>query len=309
MSVQANASSDKAQQILPERPSLAAQNIRLFMQNPGAVAGLVYMVVITLLVILAPLVTPYGFEEIDIRAIRKPPSADHFLGTDNTGRDLYTRILYGGRVSLLIGLSAVIIRTAIGLVMGAISGFFGGAVDFLIQRFVDVMLTIPQIFLLLILVGAYGPSPVVLLVAMGLLGWFPDTRIFRGQVLSIRELDYTLAARSIGRTNWGIVQKHVLPNVMHLVLVNMTLNIGAIIIAEAGLSFLGLGVQQPTPSWGNIIQGGQPGYPHPPVLVVLDPARHRPRPYCHLAQPHRRRPTRHSRPAPAPMIDAPACHQ
>jgi len=254
MSVQANASSDKAQQILPERPSLAAQNIRLFMQNPGAVAGLVYMVVITLLVILAPLVTPYGFEEIDIRAIRKPPSADHFLGTDNTGRDLYTRILYGGRVSLLIGLSAVIIRTAIGLVMGAISGFFGGAVDFLIQRFVDVMLTIPQIFLLLILVGAYGPSPVVLLVAMGLLGWFPDTRIFRGQVLSIRELDYTLAARSIGRTNWGIVQRHVLPNVMHLVLVNMTLNIGAIIIAEAGLSFLGLGVQQPTPSWGNIIQ-------------------------------------------------------
>ncbi len=254
MSVQANASSDKAQQILPERPSLAAQNIRLFMKNPGAVAGFVYMVVITLLVILAPLVTPYGFEEIDIRAIRKPPSADHLLGTDNTGRDLYTRILYGGRVSLLIGLSAVIIRTAIGLVMGAISGFFGGAVDFLIQRFVDIMLTIPQIFLLLIMVGAYGPSPVVLLVAMGLLGWFADTRIFRGQVLSIRELDYTLAARSIGRTNWGIVQRHVLPNVMHLVLVNMTLNIGAIIIAEAGLSFLGLGVQQPTPSWGNIIQ-------------------------------------------------------
>ncbi len=254
MSVQANASSDRAQQILPERPSLAAQNIRLFMQNPGAVAGLVYMVVITLLVVLAPLVTPYGFEEIDIRAIRKPPSVDHLLGTDNTGRDLYTRILYGGRVSLLIGLSAVIIRTAIGLVMGAISGFFGGAVDFLIQRFVDVMLTIPQIFLLLILVGAYGPSPLVLLIGLGLLGWFPDTRIFRGQVLSIRELDYTLAARSIGRSNWGIVQKHVLPNVMHLVLVNMTLNIGAIIIAEAGLSFLGLGVQQPTPSWGNIIQ-------------------------------------------------------
>ncbi|MCY3902659.1 MAG: ABC transporter permease [Caldilineaceae bacterium] len=254
MSVQANASSDRAQQILPERPSLAAQNIRLFMQNPGAVAGLVYMVVITLLVILAPLVTPYDFEEIDIRAIRKPPSVVHLLGTDNTGRDLYTRILYGGRVSLLIGLSAVIIRTAIGLVMGAISGFFGGAVDFLIQRFVDVMLTIPQIFLLLILVGAYGPSPLVLLIGLGLLGWFPDTRIFRGQVLSIRELDYTLAARSIGRSNWGIVQKHVLPNVMHLVLVNMTLNIGAIIIAEAGLSFLGLGVQQPTPSWGNIIQ-------------------------------------------------------
>ncbi len=254
MSAQANASSDKAQQILPERPSLAAQNIRLFLQNPGAVAGLVYMVVITLLVILAPLVTPYGFEEIDIQAIRKPPSADHILGTDNTGRDLYTRILYGGRVSLLIGLSAVVIRTVIGLVMGAISGYFGGTADFLIQRFVDVMLTIPQIFLLLILVGAYGPSPVVLLVAMGLLGWFPDTRIFRGQVLSIRELDYTLAARSIGRTNWGIVQRHVLPNVMHLVLVNMTLNIGAIIIAEAGLSFLGLGVQQPTPSWGNIIQ-------------------------------------------------------
>lgn len=254
MSVQADAATDKAQAILPERPSLAAQNFRLFLQNPGAVAGALFLIVITLLVIFAPFVTPYDYEDIHVEAIRKPPSLDHLLGTDNSGRDLFTRILYGGRVSLLIGLSAVIIRTAIGLVMGAISGFFGGAVDFIIQRFVDVMLTIPQIFLLLILVGSYGPSPLILLIALGLLGWFPDTRIFRGQVLSIRELDYALAARSIGRTNWGIVHRHVLPNVMHLVLVNMTLNIGAIIIAEAGLSFLGLGVQQPTPSWGNIIQ-------------------------------------------------------
>jgi peptide/nickel transport system permease protein len=253
MSVQAKTPSDTAQEILPEKPSLAAQNIRMFMRNPGALGGLVFMVLITLMVIAVPLIVPFSPEEIDVQAIRKPPSVAHLLGTDLTGRDMLTRILHGGRVSLLIGLLAVIIRTVIGLVLGSVSGYFGGAADFLIQRIVDIMMVFPEIFLLLIVVAVFGPTMWTLLIALGLLSWPFDARIFRGQILSIRQLDYILAARSIGRTNWGIIRLHVMPNVMHLVLVNMTLNIGTIIIAEAGLSYLGLGVPPPTASWGNMV--------------------------------------------------------
>lgn len=253
MSVQAATSTDSDHEVPIERPSLAAQNARMFLRNPGAVAGLAFMLVITISVIFAPWVTPFEPQEIDVQAIRKPPSAEHLLGTDLTGRDMLTRILYGGRVSLLIGLLAVILRTVIGLILGAVSGYFGGIADFFIQRVVDILMNFPTIFALLILVGIFGPTPFMLLVGLGLLGWPSDTRIFRGQILSIRELDYILAARAIGTTNWGIIRQHVMPNVMHLVLVNMTLNIGVVIIAEAGLSFLGLGVQPPTPSWGNLL--------------------------------------------------------
>ena len=253
MSVQDKASLDEALAVPLEKSSLAALNTRLFLQNPGAVGGLAFMLLITSAVILAPWIMPYEPQEIDLLAIRKPPSFAHLLGTDLTGRDMLTRILYGGRVSLLIGLLAVIIRTTIGLLLGAVSGYFGGAVDFVIQRVVDIMMVFPTIFLLLILVAAFGPTPLTLLVALGLLSWPFDARIFRGQILSIRELDYILAARSIGTKNWGIIRQHIVPNVMPLVLVNMTLGIGETIIAEAGISFLGLGVQPPTPSWGNMV--------------------------------------------------------
>ena len=253
MSVQDKASMDEAQAVTFEKSSMAALNTRLFLQNPGAVGGFAFMLLITSAVILAPWIMPYEPQEIDLLAIRKPPSVAHLLGTDLTGRDMLTRILYGGRVSLLIGLLAVIIRTTIGLLLGAISGYFGGAVDFVIQRVVDIMMVFPTIFLLLILVAAFGPTPLTLLVALGLLSWPFDARIFRGQILSIRELDYILAARAIGTKNWGIIRQHIVPNVMPLVLVNMTLGIGETIIAEAGISFLGLGVQPPTPSWGNMV--------------------------------------------------------
>ena len=253
MSAQANASTDTAQAVPLKKPSLAAQNARLFLRNPGAVGGLAFMLLIIVSVVLAPWIMPFEPQELDLLAIRKPPSAAHLLGTDLTGRDMLTRILYGGRVSLLIGLLAVIIRTVIGLFLGAVSGYFGGGVDFVIQRVVDIMMVFPTIFLLLILVAVFGPSPLTLLVALGLLSWPFDARIFRGQVLSIRELDYILAARSIGTTTGGIIRQHIVPNGMPLVLVNMTLGIGETIIAEAGISFLGLGVQPPTPSWGNMV--------------------------------------------------------
>ena len=182
MSVQDKASLDEALAVPLEKSSLAALNTRLFLQNPGAVGGLAFMLLITLSVIFAPWIMPFEPQEIDLLAIRKPPSTVHLLGTDLTGRDMLTRILYGGRVSLLIGLLAVIIRTTIGLLLGAVSGYFGGAVDFVIQRVVDIMMVFPTIFLLLILVAAFGPTPLTLLVALGLLSWPFDARIFRGQI-------------------------------------------------------------------------------------------------------------------------------
>ncbi len=253
MSAHNENASDTAQAVTFDRPSLAAQNFRLFLQNPGAVGGVIFMLVITVSAILAPWLTPFEPHEIDVQAIRKPPSAVHWLGTDLTGRDMLSRILHGGRVSLLIGLAAVIIRTAIGLVLGSVSGYFGGIVDFVVQRIVDIMIVFPDIFFLLIVIAIIGPTPWTLLIALGFLSWPFDARIFRSQVLSIRELDYILAARSIGTTTGRIVRQHVMPNLVPLVLVNMTLNIGVAIIAEAGISFLGLGVQPPTPSWGNMI--------------------------------------------------------
>lgn len=236
-----------------KQPMFFSRSMRRFFTNRAAVFGLVFMIVITLLSALAPWVSKWEPQEIDWQAIRKPPSAQHWLGTDLTGRDMFSRLMHGGRVSLLIGLAAVIIRTGIGVVMGAVSGYFGGIADFLIQRAVDILMVFPSILLLLILVSLFGPTPLNLLVALGLLSWPFDARVFRSQVLSIRKSDYILAARSIGSGDGRIIFRHVLPNVLPIIVVNMTLGIGATIMAEAGISYLGLGVQPPTPSWGNMV--------------------------------------------------------
>jgi peptide/nickel transport system permease protein len=241
------------EEIQLRQPSLLARSARRFLRNRGAVFGLAFLISICLLSALAPIVTRWEPQEIDWEAIRKPPSAAHWLGTDLTGRDMFSRLIYGGRVSLLIGLAAVMIRSGIAVVLGSISGYFGGLADFLIQRVVDILMVFPAILMLLILVSIFGPTPLNLLAALGLLSWPFDARIFRSQVLSIRESDYILAAQSIGATNRRIIFRHILPNLLPLVLVNMTLGIGAAIMAEAGISYLGLGVQPPMPSWGNLV--------------------------------------------------------
>lgn len=241
------------EEIQLRQPSLLTRSAKRFFRNRGAVFGLAFLISISLLSALAPVVTRWEPQEIDWEAIRKPPSAAHWLGTDLTGRDMFSRLIYGGRVSLLIGLAAVMIRSGIAVVLGSISGYFGGLADFLIQRVVDILMVFPAILMLLILVSIFGPTPLNLLAALGLLSWPFDARIFRSQVLSIRESDYILAAQSIGATDRRIIFRHILPNLLPLVLVNMTLGIGAAIMAEAGISYLGLGVQPPMPSWGNLV--------------------------------------------------------
>jgi peptide/nickel transport system permease protein len=247
------AAAQAQEEIQLRQPSLLTRSVRRFLRNRGAVFGLAFLIAISLLSALAPIVTRWEPQEIDWEAIRKPPSAQHWLGTDLTGRDMFSRLVYGGRVSLLIGLAAVMIRSGIAVVLGSISGYFGGLADFLIQRVVDILMVFPAILMLLILVSIFGPTPLNLLAALGLLSWPFDARIFRSQVLSIRESDYILAAQSVGATNRRIIFRHILPNLLPLVLVNMTLGIGAAIMAEAGISYLGLGVQPPMPSWGNLV--------------------------------------------------------
>jgi peptide/nickel transport system permease protein len=237
----------------PKKGFFQSRNVRAFIQHRQAMAGLVFFVLMVLISALAPILSRYGPNVSDTVAILQPPNAKHLWGTDQLGRDILARTLYGGRVSLLISLAAVLIRTSMGLLIGSVSGYFGGAVDLLVQRLVDIMMSFPTMLFLLILVALLGPSPLNLLVALGFLGWPFDARMFRSRVLSIRAMDYILAARSIGAKNGRIITVHIMPNVAGLILVSMTVGIGGAILAEAGISFLGLGVLPPTPSWGNLI--------------------------------------------------------
>ena len=235
------------------RSKAKGRNLRRFLRNPLAVGGFLFILVLTLLSALAPYVTNWDPEEIDVRSIRKPPGGAHWLGTDTTGRDIFTRTVYGGRVSLLIGLAAVAISNTIGLLLGTSSGFYGGVVDFFVQRAVDILLAFPSTLFLLILVATLGRSPINLLIGLGFFGWPMACRLYRSQVLTVSTQDYILAARSLGAKNGRIITRHIMPNILHLALVNATLGIGGVIMAEASLSFLGLGVQPPIPSWGNLI--------------------------------------------------------
>jgi peptide/nickel transport system permease protein len=187
----------------------------------------------------------------------QPPSAEHWLGTDSFGRDLWTRILYGGRVSLAVGLAAVAILTTIGVIVGALAGFYGGLIDAILMRFVDVMLSVPNFFLLLAVVALFGPSLRNTMLVIGLTSWMATARLVRGQFLAERQKDYILGARSIGAPNRRIILRHLLPNSLAVIIVYATLWIAFAVILEASLSYLGLGAQPPTSSWGNMLREGR----------------------------------------------------
>lgn len=214
-----------------------------------AIASLIGVVVISLLCLAAPLLAPFDFDQIDLANIRQPPSFAHWLGTDDLGRDLLTRILYGGRVSILIGLLAAVIGTSFGSLVGAASGFYGGWVDNLLMRMTDVVYSIPTLPLLIVLASYTQADAASMSITIGVLSWMATARVVRGEVLTIREMEYIEAARSLGATNARIITRHVLPNAMGPIVVGATLAVGNAIILESSLSFLGLGVQPPTPTW------------------------------------------------------------
>jgi peptide/nickel transport system permease protein len=229
------------------------RTLRRFLTHRLAVLGASIIAVMALAALLAPWVAPYNPTAIDLTNIAQPPSLAHPFGTDAVGRDVLSRIIYGARVSLSVGLVAVALYLTIGFLLGAMAGFVGGWVDTAIMRFTDVMMCFPTFVLILILVGMLGPNIGNIMLVLGLFGWPPVARLVRGQVLQLRTLDYVTAARGLGGGEGYIVLRHILPNVIGPLTVAGTLGIAAAILAEASLSFLGLGVVQPTPSWGSML--------------------------------------------------------
>ncbi len=215
--------------------------------------GIVIIAFFSLLAIIAPMICPYDPSLIDQSNLLMPPSYKHLLGTDSLGRDLLSRIIFGARISLSIGLIAVGISVAIGLIFGAISGFYGGMIDSIIMRFVDIMLCFPTFYLILAVAAILGPSIFNIMVIIGFTSWMGTARLIRAEIFSLKEREFIQAERSIGASNFRIISMHLIPNAIGPVLVNATLGIAGAILLESGLSFLGLGVQPPTPSWGNIL--------------------------------------------------------
>lgn len=211
----------------------------------------------SLAALLAPFISPADPTSLDVNALLQPPGSEHLLGTDALGRDVLARMLYGARVSLWVGFVAVGIAVAIGLALGLVAGYFGGLVDELIMRMVDVMLCFPSFFLILAVIAFLEPSLTNIMVVIGLTSWMGVARLVRAETLSLRERDFVSAARLSGAGPVRILLVHVLPNAIAPVLVSATLGVAGAILTESALSFLGLGVQPPTPSWGNILMDGK----------------------------------------------------
>ena len=236
---------------LPER---RFQTLRRFVRHRLALAGAIYIVIVVLMSFpLASVVAPLSPIRGNLREVGVPPSRDHLLGTDLNGRDLWSRIVYGGRISMSVGLVAVAIYLSIGTVLGCLAGYYGGKVDMIIMRLTDIVMSFPTLIILISVVAIVGPGLQNTMLAIGLINWTSIARLVRGQILAIREMDFITAAESIGVAKRRIIVKHVGPNIVAPLVVAASFGVAGAILTEAGLSFLGLGVQAPTPSWGTMI--------------------------------------------------------
>ncbi len=228
-----------------------------FRSHKGALFGLAVLGTFSFMALFAPLVTWHDPFYTDVSSIRAAPSFSHVLGTDASGRDVFARMVYAARVSLSVGLIAATIASMIGAVIGMVSGYLGGWVDNALMRFTEVVMTFPTFFALIILVSLVGPSVFNLMIIMGVLGWEGKARLVRGQVLSLKEMDYVTASRGLGASDVRLIGVHIFPGVLPFILVAATLQIAGVILAESGLSFIGLGVQIPTATWGNMMNAAQ----------------------------------------------------
>lgn len=227
------------------------------LKNKMAFAGLVFIAVVLTFALFAPIVATYNPSAMDSRSILTPPSKAHIFGTDSIGRDIFSRIVYGSRISLSIGFIAVGIAVLIGILFGSIAGYYGGRIDSVIMRFVDIMLCFPSFFLILAVISILEPSIFNIMIVIGATNWMGVARLVRAEVLTLRERDYIAASKVMGAKDTWIITRHLIPNAIGPVLVSATLGIGAAILLESSLSFLGIGVQPPTPSWGNILMDGK----------------------------------------------------
>lgn len=237
--------------------SLAGMAFRRFLTIRSATLGALVLLLLVLAAILAPYLTPFEYDKIAPTAAYEGPSREHLMGTDKFGRDVFTRVLFGGRISLTVGLIATIIGGGIGVLLGMTAGYFGGLVDEATMRLLDMMLAFPGILLAMGIVAMLGPSLQNMMIAVGI-GYIAGfARLMRGNVLAARRFDYVLAAEALGGRSWTIMRRHILPNIAAPLIVYATLSVASAILTAAGLSFLGLGAQPPSPEWGIMLSDGR----------------------------------------------------
>jgi peptide/nickel transport system permease protein len=255
---------------LTSRPARTPWQIAVtrFRRSKLALVGLLLITAMTLIAVFADAIAPYGENEIDLFNITAKPSAEHWLGTDELGRDELSRLMFGARVSLVVGVGTALLSTAIGIAVGSLAGYYGGWLDSALMRFVDVILAFPAIFLLLIFFSIQGSSVVTVILFLGLFSWMWLARVIRGEFLSLKERDFIEAARSIGVPDGRLMWRHLLPNVVAAIIVSTTLSIAYAMLAEATLSFLGFGVPAGTPTWGNMLNAARPNYIQVPLLAI-----------------------------------------
>lgn len=249
-----------------------------FYKNKLALTGSTIVLLLFLISLFAPLIAPYDPGQIDLKNVLLSPSMNHLFGTDQLGRDVLSRMIWGARISLKVGLVATGVAIIIGTLLGAVAGYYGGWIDAVIMRFVDIMLCFPTFFLILAVIAFLEPSIWNIMIIIGLTGWMGVTRLVRADFISLRERDFVQAARVIGAGDLRIIFIHILPNAMASILVAATLGIAGAILTESALSFLGIGVQPPTPSWGNILTAGKDNidiawwlslYPGSAILITV----------------------------------------
>ena len=238
-------------------------------KNYLALLGLAIILMLCLVSLLTPWIAPYGYEEQNLLLGATPPSAAHWLGTDIFGRDMLTRIMYGGRVSLTVGFIATAVALVIGVLWGAVAGFIGGRVDAVMMRIVDIMYALPFMIFIVLLMVVFGRNILLLFLAIGAVEWLTMARIVRGQVMNLRKQEFVEAAYSLGLSQWTIIRRHIIPNTLGPVIVYTTLTIPSVMLLEAFLSFLGLGIQPPQSSWGLLINYGVETMEEYPWLLIF----------------------------------------
>jgi len=254
-----------------ERPAFVTFTLRLIREKPlGAFGGAIF-VLFLFFGLFADFLIPYGVNETDLRVRLEAPSTDHLFGTDHLGRDVLSRVLIGAQLSMTIGFIAAGVATIISIVLGVLSGYFGGKVDMLIQRFVDAWMCFPDLLFLMVVISIIGAGVPQIVMALSLIYGIAGSRIVRGSVISVRENMHTHAARCMGAKTMHILVRHILPNIMPVVIVLFTTRVGAAILTEAGLSFLGLGVPPPTPTWGGMLSGTGRTYMYMGPWLALAP--------------------------------------
>ena len=238
--------------------SLFASALQSLLRNKAALIAVTIMLLVVVLTVFAPLLSPWEIDSTDWDNVSTPPAFAnaHYFGTDDVGRDIFVRTLYGGRISLLVGLSATLVSLIIGILWGAIAGYAGGRTDQLMMRFVDVLYAMPFMFFVILLMVFFGRNIFLIFIAIGAVNWLDMARIVRGQTLSLRQREFVEAARAGGVSHFNIIRRHIIPNLLGVVVVYVTLTIPQVILVESFLSFLGLGVQEPATSWGALVNDG-----------------------------------------------------